>query len=419
MKQILNIFAFTYSQGVRKKAFIITTAIILAAILIICTVPRFLMAFTDGDVDSLAEGTFYTCYFVDETGMLEAGLDALSKEMPDTSFERKYPDELNVLQADVEKNVRHSLIHVTKGEDGHPVIAVIAKDFLNGVAGKADLVSDVLSRVYAEKIMKDAGVSEEIINETKTELTCTVQSEGSLTMSGYAIGIVLITLTFFAVYYYGYGVASSVASEKSSRVMETLVVSAEPWKILVGKCFGMGAVGLTQFGGAILFAIICWTLFIPEGFTFMGQSLSLEAFTPKSAIFILIFFMLGYMLYAFMNAVSGAAVDKIEDLNAAMMPVMIISMGSFYLSYFTAIMGTTYDYLVNLSIYIPFSSPFIMPFELLNGEISTGQMLLSLGILALTLFVVALLSIRIYTSSVMHYGKRIKLKDALKNIKDK
>ena len=418
MKQILNIFAFTYSQGVRKKAFIITTVIILAVILILCTVPRLLIVFTDGNVDSLTEGTFYTCYFVDETGMFDAGIESLSVELTDTRFDKKYPDELDVLRSDIENNARHSLIHITNGEDGKPVISVVAKDFLNGVAGNYETVGAVLSQVYAEKVMQDAGIDQELIDVSKTELVCTVESEGNLTMSGYAIGIVLITLTFFAVYYYGYGVASSVASEKSSRVMETLVVSTEPWKILVGKCFGMGAVGLTQFGGAIIFAIICWIIFIPEGFTFMGQTLSLDAFTPKSAILILIFFMLGYMLYAFMNAVSGASVDKIEDLNTVMMPVMIISMGSFYLSYFTAIMGTTYDYLVNLSLYIPFSAPFIMPFELLNGEVSTGQILLSLGILAATLLIVAFVSIRIYTASVMHYGKRIKVKDALKNIKN-
>ena len=115
-----------------------------------------------------------------------------------------------------------------------------------------------------------------------------------------------------------------------------------------------------------------------------------------------------------MNAVSGATVDKIEDLNTAMMPVMVISMGAFYLSYFTAIMGTTYDYLVNLSMYIPFSAPFIMPFVLLNGEVSDWQILLSLASLILTIVLIAAIGIRIYTASVMHYGKRLKIKDAMK-----
>ena len=120
-----------------------------------------------------------------------------------------------------------------------------------------------------------------------------------------------------------------------------------------------------------------------------------------------------------MNAVCGATIDKLDELNAAMMPVMLISMGAFYLSYFTAMMGTTYDYLVNLSMYIPFSAPFIMPFVLLNGEVEGWQILLSAGILVVTIVIVAAISIRIYNASVMHYGKRLKLTEAIKKRKIK
>ena len=267
--------------------------------------------------------------------------------------------------------------------------------------------------------MEDLGIGAEIIADVQRQIPCTVNTEGGLTPSGYAAGILLITLTFFAVYYYGYGVASSVASEKSSRVMETLIVSAKPSYILIGKCLGMGILGLCQFGGILIFTALCWKLLIPPDFTVMGTALSLTAFTPRSVFLIIVFFILGYTLYAMMNAVCGATIDKLDELNAAMMPVMLISMGAFYLSYFTAMMGTTYDYLVNLSMYIPFSAPFIMPFVLLNGEVAGWQILLSAGILVVTIVIVAAISIRIYNASVMHYGKRLRLTEAIKKRKIK
>lgn len=414
MKQIFDIFAFTYKTNVRKKAFIVTTVIMLAAVLILCSLPRILLAFTGGDVDSLAEGTFYSCHIIDETGMFTGCEAPLFEELPDTKFTVSDVSELEAIEKEVQSDAKLALIHITNGENGTPHIRLLAKDFLNGVVAKVDSVNTVLSRVYAVRVMSDAGVDPSMIEVSQIALACEVSTEGGLTISGYAIGILLITLTFFAVYYYGYGVAASVASEKSTRVMETLVVSSKPSRILIGKIIGMGAVGLTQFGGVILFAIICWNLLIPKDFSFMGETLTLSAFTPKSAILILLFFILGYGLYAVMNAVSGATVDKIEDLNTAMMPVMVISMGAFYLSYFTAIMGTTYDYLVNLSMYIPFSAPFIMPFVLLNGEVSDWQILLSLASLVLMIVIIAAIGIRIYTASVMHYGKRLKIKDAMK-----
>lgn len=414
MKQIFNVFTFTYKVNARKKAFIITTVIMLAAVLILCSLPRLLLAFTGGDIDRITGG-FYTCYFVDETGKFNGGELELAKELPDTKFMLAEKDQVEELKGQIKKDATLSLIHITVGEDQKPEISIIAKDFLNGVASKSANVNDILNRVYSVYVLTEQNISPDVIADAQTELNCRLETEGGLTLSGYAIGILLITLTFFAVYYYGYGVAASVASEKSSRIMETLIVSAKPSKILIGKCLGMGMLGLTQFGGVILFAVICWTLLIPADFTVMGETLSLSAFTPKSALLILVFFVLGYILYAFMNAVCGAVVDKIEDLNSAMMPVMILSMGAFYLSYFTAIMGTTYDYLINLSMYIPFSAPFIMPFVLINGEVGTPQILLSLGILIATIIVVVMISMRVYTASVMHYGKRVKLKDAIKS----
>ncbi len=414
MKQIFDVFLFTYKTGARKKAFIITTIIMLAAILLLCSAPRLLLALTGGNLDSLTEGVFYTCHIVDETELFAGADQKLYEQLPDTRFIVSPADKFDELRAEIEENAKLALIHIQNGEDGKPLVTIYAKDFLNGVASKAETVSTVLSSVYVERIMTDGGVPADLIEASQTKLTCGLITEGGMTLSGYIVGIVLITLTFFAVYYYGYGVAASVASEKSSRVMETLVVSVKPARILIGKVLGMGLLGLTQFGGVIIFALICWTLLIPADFVFMGESLSLAAFTPASALLILLFFVLGYILYAFMNAVSGASVDKIDDLNSAMMPVMIISMGAFYLSYFIAVTGTTYDYMIDLAMYLPFSAPFIMPFVLLNGEVALGEILLSLGILLATIVVVTALSIRIYTKSVMHYGKRLKIKEALK-----
>ncbi len=416
MKQILHVFAFTYKSGARKKAFIITTVVMLAAILILCSAPRVLMALTDGDVDSLTGGVFYTCHIADETGLFTGADSALYEKMPDTHFIFASPDEVEALRTIIENEAKVSLIHIASDPNGAISVTLYAKDFLNGVAANTEVISNVLSKLYSEQVMSEAGVSPDVIELSQTKFDCALVTEGGITVSGYAVGMVMIMLTFFAVYYYGYGVAASVASEKSSRVMETLVVSVKPSRILIGKCLGMGVLGLTQFGGVIVFALICGKLLIPEDFVFMGESLSsLSAFTPASALLIILFFVLGYMLYAFMNAVSGASIDKIEDLNSAMMPVMIISMCSFYFSYFTVIMGTTYDYMVKLAMYIPFSAPFVMPFVLLNGEASTADVLISLAILAVTITLVTVISVKVYTRSVMHYGKRLKIKDALKN----
>ena len=412
MKQIFDLCKFTFKVAVRKKAFIVSTIIILALILVLCSLPRLINFFTGGNVESIGDD-FYTCYVVNETEMFGGCEDALKAVMKDTIFVKKDASELEKLKKSVETEEKVSVLHIYE-ENGAPKMKLTAKDFLNGAMSNADTISTVMSTLYKTEVLRENGVSEEIIALSETPVALEVETLGNMSLSGYGVGMLLITLTFMSVYYYGYGVASSVAGEKTSRVMETLVVSAKPSRILIGKCLGMGLLGLCQFGGTLLFTFICWKTLIPEGFTLFGEELSLSAFTPGSALLVLLFFILGYSLYAMLNAVCGALVDKAEDLNNAMMPVMLISIGSFYLSYFTAIMGTTYDYLVNLAMYLPFSAPFIMPFVILNGEVEAWQIILSLSILAATLIAVALVSMRIYTASVLHYGKRLKLKDAVK-----
>ena len=419
MKQIFSVFAFTFKNGARQKTFIITTVIILAIILVACSVPRVLLSFTGGNIEDIVTGKFYTCYYIDETGKLNGGELLLAEKLTDTEFIVATPEDKDRIISDIASDAKTALILIANGEDGKPAITISAKDFLNRAAANSGDIASVLSKLYSTRVMEELGIGAEIIADAQRQIPCTVNTEGGLTPSGYAAGILLITLTFFAVYYYGYGVASSVASEKSSRVMETLIVSAKPSYILIGKCLGMGILGLCQFGGILIFTALCWKLLIPPDFTVMGTALSLTAFTPRSVFLIIVFFILGYTLYAMMNAVCGATIDKLDELNAAMMPVMRISMGSFYLSYFTAMMGTTYDYLVNLSMYIPFSAPFIMPFVLLNGEVAGWQILLSAGILVVTIVIVAAISIRIYNASVMHYGKRLKLTEAIKKRKIK
>ena len=65
--------------------------------------------------------------------------------------------------------------------------------------------------------------------------------------ANYILAYALVILTFMAVITYGQWVATSVAEEKSSRVMELLITAATPRQLLAGKVIGNGAAGLTQY----------------------------------------------------------------------------------------------------------------------------------------------------------------------------
>ena len=239
------------------------------------------------------------------------------------------------------------------------------------------------------------------------------QALGSMDLTGYTFGIIASMLMFFAVYFYGISVANSVATEKTSRVMETLIVSAKPSNILFGKCLATGAAGLTQMGGVILYGVILYNLLVPEGTTIFGMQLSFSGLNAVNLTITILYFLLGYALYSLLNAVCGATVSRIEDVSPALMPVSMISMLSFYLGYFTSLMGDGQGWLEWAARYVPFASPFGMPFRLINGSVTVGMCLISLGIILVAIVITAFISLSFYKAGVMHYGNRLKIRDLI------
>ena len=416
MRDVFTVFGYTFKIAARKRGFIITTAVILIGVLLLCMVPRMLLAFTNGDPDSIVNGAFYTCYYVDEEKIVPySGVKSeFAQELPSTRLFEGSVDRLEEYRRLINEDSTVSVILVEKRDDGAPCITFITRDFMSNMSTSAEMAIDAISRVYIEKTLTDKGLDPADIEFSQSVLEFNLAPERNISLAGYTMGILLITLVFFAVYYYGHGVASSIAVEKSSRVMETLVVSTKPSNILIGKCLGMGTLGLCQFGAILITAIAGIKLLIPEDFKFMGESFTFEVFTPGVALLTVLFFILGYALYAVMNAVCGATVSRVEDLNTAMMPVMCISMLSFYFSYFTAMMGSNYEFLFKIALYVPFTAPFVMPFALLNGMASPSDLIVSGIVLLVFITAITALSVRIYTASVLHYGKRIKLREAYK-----
>lgn len=239
--------------------------------------------------------------------------------LPDMAIETASGEQLADIRAEIADDGAVAAVVITDSGEGIPYLTILTRDFMTTTLSSST-VAELLSEAYVTAQLADRGVDADTIALARMTLSYSSEIAGTLDLTGYVLGIVVTMLVFFAIYYYGYGVAMSVATEKTSRVMETLIVSAKPSRILLGKCLGMGALGLCQYAGILAFAAICYRIFISDDFTLMGMPLSLSAFTPASALFMLVYFILGYALYAMLNAVCGAMVSKIEDLNSAMMP---------------------------------------------------------------------------------------------------
>lgn len=413
MKQFFTVFRFTFLDAVRKKAFIISTAILFILILAACMIPRAIEWFSpdssQANEETLAFSSETIIYLLDESGAIENAegyLSAAGYSVKKIDASQSEDAKKAVLNGDAD-----AFISILKGESV-PEACIFIKDFMH--APDTDAIRNQLNDAWRAGELEKSGANQEILAIVSASVPVYEQALGSMDLTGYTFGIIASMLMFFAVYFYGISVANSVAMEKTSRVMETLVVSAKPSSILLGKCAAMGAAGLMQMAGIILYGVLMYNLLVPEGTMIFGMQLSFAGVTPVNLIVIVLYFLLGFALYALLYAVCGATVSRIEDISPALMPVSMISMVSFYIGYFTSIMGNSSGVIEWVARYIPFCAPFGMPFRLLNGSVTVDQCAISLLVMLLAIALVSGLSIKLYKVSIMHYGSRLKIKDLLK-----
>ena len=416
MKQIKTVFIFTLRDAVKKKPFIISSVVLLLIVTALFAVGAVISRASDSGTEpdpGASQERTYKAYYADDEGVIPDGFEMLTEAIKDTAFEKISAGEIEEKKSIIAENDKVYAVIVTQDEaTGLPNLEFIYKSFMN-TSGQAS-VTEVLSSAWSAGILREQGVSEETIALSRLTIPSSVTSAGTINISGYVAGIAVLVLMFFAIIFYGQTVSSSIATEKTSRVMETLVVSARPRYILLGKCLAMGTLGLAQLMTIVVWALICFNVFMPD----MSDSVdfSLNGISPVNIILVVLYFILGFALYAMISSVCGATVSKIEDMNTAMLPVSMISIISFYVGYFSYLASPD-GIVARVACYIPLTSPFIMPSILLNSAVSAPTVVVSLLLLAASIVIVTFISIRLYEASVLHYGSRLRLKDMKKLLK--
>jgi ABC-2 type transport system permease protein len=216
----------------------------------------------------------------------------------------------------------------------------------------------------------------------------------------------LVILTFMAVLTYGQWVAQSVAEEKSNRVMELLITAATPRQLLTGKVLGTGAAGLTQYVAVVAAVAIAFVASGPVAASFglSGEGPSMPAITPLMVLAFAAFFLGGFLLYSTLYAATGSMVSRLEEVQQAAGPMTVVAM----LGYFAATAAINIpdaEWVAVLS-QVPFFSPYLMPARMLLTNVSAVEVVVALGLLALTFVAAVWLAARIYSAGVLLYGQR-------------
>lgn len=221
------------------------------------------------------------------------------------------------------------------------------------------------------------------------------------------VGIVFVVLSFLTLVFYGLWVASGVVAEKSSRVMELLISAATARQLVVGKILGIGLAGLTQVSLVLLPAVVALLASGSIGDAVLGPDsgtgATLSALSPGLLAAFLVYFVLGFGLYAALYAGAGSLLSREEDLQTVALPLSIPAVAGYFPAVL-ALSGSSSAF-IRFASYVPLWSPFVMMSRLAVGRVEPWELVLSIGLLVLTVPLVTALAIRVYRAGVVTYGQ--------------
>lgn len=414
MKRIFTVLGFTFREQARKKSFIISTVITYLLIILIMCIPNIVNTFANSSDNDSSSGKKKDVYVIDAGGVFSGSTDILSAASDNLNFIFKDPSDKSDLISKIKDDDDLSLMELTL-KDGVPTFNLYVKNIMSK-ASSGDELAAVIRKAYNNKILKESGVASQVADKLASDIDYSNIPVGKGTVGGMFGSFAVTILLFFAIYMFGYWVAMSIASEKTSRVMEILITSTKPSHIVIGKSLGMGLLGLCDMLGLIIVAAIGYFFIYPKDFSVGGTSISL-GFSPMAVIMMVVYFIFGFALYAMFNAVCGATVSKAEDIQQAIMPISIISIAAFYFAYMTS-MSPESPAAIAASL-IPFSAPFSMPSRMVSANIPAWQIIVSLLLLAASAALMCWISIKLYSSAVLHYGKRLKISELVRMSRSK
>lgn len=409
MKEMLIVSKFTIKDMIKRKSFIVSNIIFLLIILVGTNIPRILEAFNSDDENS-------RLLIVDNDNLLGESLSALS-DNKDLGYEISFSNG-EFLKSDAQKaldNDEYDEI-ISFKLDGKKIMFEDYQTDMNLSSTNTEVIVNQITSIYYNKKLVDLGLTSKQLEDLDVgfELNNNHLSNSDSGNSTFAMMMFSIVL-FYAVFFCASQVSSSVTTEKTSKIIESLTTSTSPKNIVLGKTLGVGVTGLIQLVVLLGFGIICAKMFLPS--EILSGVINLSSINFAVWVIIILYFVLGYALFALIFALTGSLVQKPEDIQSANSPVSMLSVFVFYLAYFS-MMNPKSSVSVFASLF-PFSSPFSMPSRYMLGIANVWDVVISIGLLIVMCVIIGFISVKVYSNAILNYGSKFSLKDIGKYLKQR
>ena len=418
MNKIAAVIHREYIAHVRSKGFFIATLL----------APVFMsaMILLPGLLATMSTGEQWTISVIDPTGRIFSPLqEALSDTLKDgrPAFVLHRLD----IPAEDRESTRADLNDRVAGKSLSGYL-IIEPQILS--TGKAQLyaanvgdfttlgrIEDSLDRIVVELRLNEEGLDAERIGQLTrgVDLKTLKVSRAGQEESGFGrmfqTTFLFVFFLYMTILLYGVTVMRGVIEEKSSRIVEILLSSLKPAQLMAGKILGIGCVGLTQYAIWIAFGLLLTTL----GAATLGLGDVVTAIPPVTFLYFILFYLLGYFLYATLYAGIGAVCTTEQEAQQSQFPVIALLIVPLLL--ITMIIKNPDGTASTVLSLIPFFSPMLMFLRVNVGAPPAGQILGSIALLLAAIVAMIWVVARIFRVGLLMYGKKPSLPEVLRWIR--
>ena len=370
-------------ENVRSRSFKVVTGLLLLLSIAAVTIPQILSG----------GGTTYTLATIGKApAQVVAALNAAGKS---ADFTVKYVSRMDeaairraVRDGDATAGLAAGTLYATSRSAGtFPV-----------VVAQAEVTLETSRKLSAAGLSLQQVADLQSIRPPRQVIVGRVNNEGRAA-AGLAVGIVLYLALTFA----GNAIATTVATEKSTRISEVLLAVLRPSQVLVGTVMAVGTATLVQL------LVLATPLVVAVQVT---DKIGVPTVAAGDLGLAVAWFVLGFALYAFLFAAAAALVNKITEVGSAITPVIILLAAGYMLAVTVVMSDPNGGWGVALSMF-PLTAPLAMPIRWASGEVPVWQLVLAMALTAATAVLLVWVASSIYRRALLITGHRVKLREVI------
>lgn len=416
-----NVLCFTYIQNIKSKAIIGITAFLCAAALFSVPVLRLI-----NDDSSDKNTSIKKVYIVDDTGLnISENIDVIKKNQYKKVSLCVTTDNIKDVTKKVIKEKSSVALNMKyddkKGFELQYTFNAGGSITDNDVSGLIAYVEDNFHKILAGSL----DISDKTMSYLDKDINSSFHIQGAGedkkdSLKGYEYNVVLaiICIATFAFAMCGESISSSVASEKSSRVIEYLTINVKPFALVMGKVLANIGVFLSQVISIAVCLVLSNTVFGDgiKGLTkeYLSDEL-VKNFSAFNIIAVIIIILEGFLIYGLMSGLAGAAVSKIENLGESMKLYSLLLVAGAYSGIFLTMGGKLVEKsaLSKFIFMFPVTAPFSTPAYALIGRIDKITVIIAIALLMAVIVALLNFTANVYEAMIYYNGETMKLKDII------